>query len=178
MSPTGSLIRVIGNEIVQTFYSLTKHPISSSRELTAEETKEILSYKPEDLTLDKLSRLLGSKDENGKALPPRFKPEDIMTIPAGSYEGVKSSLKTTIGRYLFNLILFKGSGTDKVVPYVNEDATGDVFKSIESKISKALLVGDISTETIEKYINVRDWLGLELHAIITISFRYYPFYNL
>ena len=45
-----------------------------------------------------------------------------------------------------------------------------MFKGFESKISGALLTDKINTSIMEKYINTRDWLGLQLHAVITISF--------
>ena len=59
LSVNGSLIRAMGNEAVQTFYSLCKHPIKTSREITKEETEELLSLKPEDFTFTKLVALLG-----------------------------------------------------------------------------------------------------------------------
>ena len=160
----------MGNEAVQTFYSLCKHPIKTSREITKEETEELLSLKPEDFTFTKLVALLGSKEKNKERKKPRFIPEDIITIPKGKCCNNPSQIKTTVGRFIFNKILIEGCGLSDIQEFINEDVTGGVFKGFESKISGALLTDKINTSIMEKYINTRDWLGLQLHAVITISF--------
>ena len=48
--------------------------------------------------------------------------------------------------------------------------TDNEFKKIEKIISKALLFDECDTTEVKKYIDNRDWLGLQFHAIITTSF--------
>lgn len=166
----GSLIRKMGNEGSQTMYSLTKHPIKTSRKINAEETNYLLSLQPEDFTFEKLVSIFGHRLLSDKNEKPKFIPEDLITLPIDTCCKNKEKIDTTVGRYVFNRIIVEGCGLIDQLGYVNNELSDKAYKKLEAAIANASLQDKISPETLRKYINARDWLGYQLHAVITISF--------
>lgn len=171
LSTSGSLIRTIGNEAMQTFYSLTKAPGEKNRTITSSEREELISLKPEDLTFTKLVELFADKEtgaSNNKK--PRFEPGDKMTINTMEFCKNTQQIKTTVGRFIFNKILVEGCKFSEYVNFINDEVTKKVYKKFESQLSDMLLQDKISCDTMRSYLDTRDWLGLQLHAVVTISF--------
>lgn len=169
---TGRTVRTFEIEPVQTFYTMTKNPNKTSKELIGPDLDWLLSKSSEEFTFDILVGMLANlADDSERKLKgiPKFNCMDTITVPADK-SPTKQKLETTVGRYLFNYILFGRSGLFGVVPYINEPVTDKVYNKIETIISSALLNDEIDTDTMVKWINVRDWLGFQLHAVITTSF--------
>ena len=180
INDSGSNIRKVGKECMQTFFVLTKDPFGEFKELTKEETEFFLNLDPKDITFDKLVNWFGTTtkihsevDGDGKKTVmtgSRFNTSDTLVIPANSYHGIKQNTKTTLGRLIFDKVMIMGLGFDKIIGYHNEVLTAKKYGSIDKAITDALKVDEISVEQMKKYIDTRDWFGLQLHSVITTSF--------
>jgi hypothetical protein len=128
------------------------------RELTADETKEILALKRVDVTSELLksyfaARLTPSQTAAFYLLKPedpdfdkkhdeivnnskaRFLPNDTMYIPAGTFN-VKERTKTTIGRYLYNLLAIPNTPPLDYIGkygYINVPVTKKVLSDVIEK---------------------------------------------
>lgn len=170
ITPQGKNIRVIGAEAIQTFYTMTKGPLQNSKTLLRADVEKFLNMKPEDLTFDKLVDIFGDKtNDKVNVIKSKYSPTDKMILESKDYIN-KSRIETTLGRFIFTKILIEGCDLSDIIGYVNENLTEDKFKAIESKISTACREGKYSVDNMYKYIDTRDWLGLQLHSVITTSF--------
>lgn len=143
------------------------------RDITEAETKELLSLTPKDLTFRKLVSIFGSlRDENSKTLKAkkaRFEPQDGMTIRPDQYF-VKKITKTTVGAFIFNKYIIEGSHVQNATGYVDWEITDKGLQKLEDIISVALLDDKITRKEFDDYINRRDTLGQQLHAVVCSSF--------
>lgn len=176
ISADGGNIRDISKEAFQTFYVMTKDPDENSKDISKEDKQMLLDIGPDDITFSKLCAWFGDiknveKDgKNIKANKSRFNCNDIMIIGPTECPLVKEVTKTTIGRYVFNKLLIMGSGFGNFMEYVNDVLTSGNIKKMEKKIIAALLDDKITSKQMVHYIDTRNWLGLELHAVVTSSF--------
>nr|DAK39019.1 MAG TPA: RNA polymerase I subunit [Caudoviricetes sp.] len=173
LNMTGGMIRVIGNEASQTFYTMTKEFKQGKHKiLSSVETVDLLKMHRQDLTFDKLTELFGIcyDAETKTQKTPRFHCSDKLTIPKGTYGNNQEPIVTTVGRYIFNAILYEGTPIQQIVGYVNSTMEDKAFGKVEGKISDGVLTDTISVDDCKKYIDRRDWLGFQFHSIITSSF--------
>lgn len=169
ITPTGANIRVIGNEAIQTLYTLTKDPKKNTKSVPEDVKKEILSLPNEKLTFTYLISLLGKTKDGNKIKEPRFLSTDAITIKPHEYHN-KTEIKTTIGKLLFNRLCIEGCGFQDKVGYINYEVNSSGLKKLEKQLADFLIKNEIAADQFAKYIDIRDWLGLQLHAIITTSF--------
>lgn len=142
------------------------------RVITNEETKELLALTPRDLTFKKLVSLFGSLKDNGDKLKhnkPRFEPQDQMTILPTQYF-VKTKTVTTVGAFIFNKYIIEGAKVQDVTGYVDWEITDKGLGKLEGIISSALIEDKITRTEFDDYIQRRDVLGQQLHAVICSSF--------
>lgn len=169
----GSLIRYLEIEAIQTIYNLTKNPNNKNKTLNSVEVSNLTRLTPDDITFDLLVDLFGHIDHDDGYYP-KYNPEDKMTIPTGAYCNNKEPIETTIGRFILNKTLFEKTKIVDVIGYVNKELTEGAFMgkkgSVEGTIATALIEGKITTEQMYVYVDTRDWLSLQLHALITPSF--------
>ena len=173
LNMTGGLIRVIGYEASQTFYAMTKeYSPKRNRIIGSAEAIDLLNLTREDLTFDKLTDLFGiiKIGNSNTALEPKYKCGDRLIIPAGKLKGNEESITTTVGRWIFNIVLFSGTPLENIVGYQNDQMAGKTFDGIEDKISHALLLDKLTVSDVKAYIDRRDWLGFQFHSIVTTSF--------
>lgn len=173
LTVSGNLIRTVENEAIQTFYTLTKDPYKTSRKITGVEKKNLLALKPSDLTFTYMvSELFGDTSNNkGQKKKSKFNPNDIMILEPGDKIWVPhKGIQTTVGKFIYNKFIVEGVGLMSILGYENRCITEGIFKDIENKLSKALLTDKMTTEQMKKYVNYRDWFGLQMHAVITSSF--------
>lgn len=162
----GSLVRFVEIEAIQTFYNMSKEPSRSNKTLSIPEVHNLTKLTPNDITFDLLIDLFGHIGGN----KPKYEPEDKMTIPVGEYYN-KEPIETTVGRFIFNKTLIEKSGMVKVLGYINDVLTEGYFHNkLEGKIAVELIEGRITTDQMYTYVDTRDWLSLQLHALITPSF--------
>ena len=169
---TGESVRRVEIEAIQTFYTMTKNPTNKNKTVTGADLEWLLSKNPEDFTFSTLVGMFGDlvddTDRKNKGIP-KFNCQDKIIVPANK-NPFKKELNTTIGRYVFNMILIVRSGLIKAIPYINDVVTDKYYNKIESMVSEALLNDKIDTDIMTKWIDLRDWLGFQLHGVITTSF--------
>ena len=170
---SGKMKRFVENEAIQTFYVMTKDPTDTSRELTTVLVNTFQNMKPSDITFEWLVENFGDLTSNsdGKRsvsrLQSKFNMTDIVDIKI-PYLGFKG--KTTLGRLLYSKIMVEGCGLEKIMGFVNEPVTDDKHKYVERVIANGLKEDLVTVDQMYKYIDVRDWLGLQLHSVICTSF--------
>lgn len=170
ITPTGKNIRVVGNEAIQTLYALTKDPLKDSKTVSQQFVEELLSMKSSDITFDYLVELFGRKKEGNTTVVPPYHPTDIAVIRPMKYHKNKQAIRTTVGRIIFNKIILEDNQLEEKVGFVNHKINAKGLSELE-KILAILLTSDtITAEQMASYIDSRDWLGLQLHAVITTSF--------
>ena len=59
---------------------------------------------------------------------------------------------------------------DKFIGFVNEPITDGKNGKIEKAIANALKEDKVSVANMYRYVDTRDWLGLQLHSVICTSF--------
>lgn len=178
INASGSNIRKIGKEALQTFYVLTKDPYGEKRTLSDEDKEYFLSLKPEDITFTLLTDWFGDlaniedKPRSSERTLSKFRPTDEMTLSNKEYHLVKSDtpINTTLGRFIFNKILVEKLGFETIFDYQNKVFLAGVYGKFDAAVATALKDDKISVYQMIRYIDTRDWLGLQLHGIITTSF--------
>ena len=168
----GSFIRNIGNEGIQTIYTMTKNPKDNDKVLSASDSLKFIQMKPEDITFEFLVDTFGNITDisdgiNTKASKSKFNTTDIIDIkvPYNDFKG-----KTTLGRLLYNKIVFEQSGLSEVFGYINKEINKGANRDIKKTIANYTKEDKVTVDQLYKYIDCRDWLGLQLHAVITTSF--------
>lgn len=175
INASGQNIRKIELEAIQTFYTMTKDPGEKARHLNQQDTKYFTSLKPEEITFSKLVEWLGDTVdvENGRSTnttKSKYNCTDIIEITPDDYPGVKTKTVTTLGRFLYNKIIYEGCGLIDVYGYINEPITDKKHGYYEALLTNALREDKVSVDQMYKYTDTRDWLGLQLHGVITTSF--------
>ena len=121
----------------------------------------LLNMTGKDITLDFFMSLFGHF--NGKNIA---NPYDILIVPAGTFkykndkdeEKTNSSeFTTTIGLYIFNLLLSDCDMT-KVVGYVNKNLNKKGYSKIEQKMVYALIEDEISVDQFKDWQMIMQWL--------------------
>ena len=116
----------------------------------------ILSLKSEDVTADVIKSLIANTSE-GEA---PFDPTDSFTLPKGKLYNDKS-LKTTIGRYIFNLATLT-ERTGPHVGYINFPIDKSGMGKVEGKMSELLMNDIISVDDFSDWIDRLQWLGFSI----------------
>ena len=174
VSPNGQNVRTIKYEVYQTFYDMTREPNATSKHVPNEVKDELLKKPAKDFTFTYLRDLFGNtsmKDKNGKVYTKksRFEVNDIIHLEANEYHN-KMACDTTIGRLCWNKIMIDRIDLRRFFPYMNDVLIKKRSSKFESDVTQLLVDDKIDTHTFRDYINHRDWLGLQLHGIITVSF--------
>lgn len=173
INASGKMNRYLENEAIQTFYVMTKDPSDSSKELTTVLVNTFQNMKPSDITFEWLVDNFGNLTSvtggtrSIKQAKSKFNMTDIIDIKI-PYLGFTG--KTTLGRLLYSKIIVEGCGLEKVIGFVNEPITNGKNVGIEKLIANALKEDKVSVNQMYKYIDTRDWLGLQLHSVICTSF--------
>lgn len=140
--------------------------------LKDEYKRMLLGMTPDDITSEFIFKYLAdtSKIVNGKfvSVPSTIKTYDTFTLSKGEYFNT-DTITTNVGLFIFNKFLIEESFS-KVVGYVNTPVNAKVQKSIESKISQALLDDVITVEEMVKYLNKLQWISKEFNAVFSGSF--------
>lgn len=127
------------------------------RTLTASETNELLSLKKSDIN-DKLLRSYFSipiGKENA-----RFNSFDVFSLPKDHLYN-KESIRTTVGRYIFNLYVLPTPYL-KRYGYWNNVVDADTLKTIQSQMGTMILNDEMTTYEYIDFINYGEWLGMNV----------------
>ena len=162
-------------------FSQNKH--WPARDITKEETKELLELKPEDLTTKKLQYLFGANlsrtnfNELSKVNPedknydeiiekvnaetkPKFQTDDRMIIPVGLFYNT-SEIHTTVGRYIYNMYAVPKKDPMnymKIFGYTNVALNKKALEKIEKNFATYILdlVGNEKIEALKQYTEWMD----------------------
>jgi DNA-directed RNA polymerase beta' subunit len=180
INASGKNIRYVENEAIQTFYTLTKEPKGTVRELSEEDKKYFVELKPEDITFSKLVEWFGDtvnmETEDNKEVratnikKSKYNPTDTLTITHKEYPLVEGTVQTTLGRLIYNKLIVEGVGLFDVLGYVNYVLDDSGNGKVERAVTTALKDDKMTVDQMYKYVDTRDWLGLQLHGVITTSF--------
>ena len=178
INASGQNIRKVENEAIQTFYTMTKEPKSTDKVLSNKYVEYFTSLKPGEITFAMLVDWFGNltsmesdnKEKPQKASKSKYSCTDIMTITPSEYPLVSGPTKTTLGRFIFNKLMIEEIGLGNILGYVNNVLDDGGFGKIEKAVTLALKDDKVTVDQMYKYVDMRDWLGLQLHGIITTSF--------
>lgn len=170
VNASGKLIRVISSEAIQTFYTFTKD-YDNKKPCPKEKVAALLEMTEADFTFGKMTHMFGHTS-NGKTMRnPDYNLGDTMTVPANFWNN-KEPINTTVGRFVFYQMLVNFTGLSPVIGFeiVNKPVTDKVCGKMEAMISNALKDKLTESDTVETYIDMRDWFGLQMHAVVCTSF--------
>lgn len=166
---TGTNIRQIGQEGLQTFYILTKEPKDKTRIVPVSEVERFVKTPTSDYTFTFLMDTFAKKRDGDKVGEAKYKTTDIVKLKAGQYFN-KEEITTTLGRLFYNKIIVEACGLKDVLGYVNKVLIKGAMFGIEDQISSSIADGTFPSMNMVKYIDHRDWLGYQGHAVVGASF--------
>lgn len=172
MNTSGKNVRIIEIEPIQTYFVLSKDPNKDSKEVTGSDLTWLLDRKPTDFTFSTMVYMLGDlKDDSDRKVKnvPKYNIWDTITVPANK-SPTKKELKTTVGRWVLNKVLFERTGMYKAVGYINDVVTDGKFQSLETIICQALLDDVITIDEMYQWQDIKNWFGQQMHAVVTTSF--------
>lgn len=126
--------------------------------------EHILKLSRDDFGQKVINYLFG----NVKGIGARFKRTTELIIPINTYYGNKTPIKTSMGNYVVNLILYN-ENIYKIIGYINKRFSGDVIESNEKKIASALLESKLTTLDVIDYLNRVQFYGFGLNSMISVS---------
>ena len=174
INASGQNIRYVESEAIQTFYTMTKEPPKGSRILPKEEKMKFVRLNPKDITFEKLVDWFGdlaNEEENKiKEHKSKYNMTDKITLSHEEYPLVEGTIQTTLGRLMYTKIIVEGCGLEKVLGYVNFVINDGGNGKIENAVTEALIDDKITTDQMYDFVDTRDWLGMQLHGVITTSF--------
>jgi hypothetical protein len=166
----GRNVRIMQYEVPQTFYDITKDPNKESKPILQEVVNELVDRPSSDYTFEFITAHIAYRMvEGGKHR--MYAPNDTITIPKGTFKN-SQPIQSTIGRLIFYKIMVEDLGLQSFISYeeINKPFTKKDTNAFESKVSMLLVEDKIDTDRFADYINHRDWLGLQLHGAVTVSF--------
>ena len=137
--------------------------ITKDMKCTADNLADYIVYMTEkDINYDFIMSLFGTF--KGKSL---CHPYDLLVVPPNSFHFIdekgkertnKNKFTTTIGLYLFNLIV-ADIGFSKLFEgyYINTTLNKKQFEKIEQRLSYALIEDDITTAQLKRWENTMQW---------------------
>ena len=130
--------------------------------LSDAEVKEVLAVDIENIELKQLHKWFADYKDHKR----RFNTYDEFTLPANK-AGNKESIKTSIGRYIFNGFCL--AKLHKFIDYINEPITGEFIEKLNNRIGKLLLEDKIDGQTFKDYFNRHQWLGFSTVCFLAPS---------
>ena len=124
----------------------------------------LFSLKSDTITATDIFRLFNKKfipGVNGgdpEISPPMFFPTDKITIKRGQLSNVSADIETTVGRYIFNLVVVDHAFGNKI-PYVNETLRSKNVDKLQNHLSDELLMGRITGEEFGIFQTRLVWLN-------------------
>ena len=175
INASGQNIRYTELEVIQTFYTMTKDPPAGSRTLPAIDKKYFLELPMEEYTFSNMVKWFGDTadiDDGDKTtvVKSKFNMTDKMTLTHQEYKYVDGTIDTTLGRFLYNKVVMEGSGILDYMGFINVELNDKNYGGVQRKVTNGLINDLITVPQMYKYTDLRDWLGLQMHGVITTSF--------
>lgn len=123
----------------------------------------LFSLRPDKILMTDIYRLFNKSVHplpNGKmdVQPPMFFPTDKITVPKGTLPNIKFDIETTVGRYIFNLVVIAAAFGDKV-EYINKTMRNSDFEKLQNYLCDEVLMGRISGAEFGKFQTRIIWLN-------------------
>lgn len=123
----------------------------------------LFSLKPDSILMTDIYNLFNKKSNvlpNGKIeiIAPLFQPTDKINVPKGTLPNIKFDIETTVGRYIFNLVVIAAAFGDKV-EYINKTMRNDDFEKLQNYLCDEVLMGRISGAEFGKFQTRIVWLN-------------------
>ena len=140
-----------------------------SRELTDKEVSDLLSMKKSEITNQKLIDLFAASLHVNK---PRYNTYDTFTLKRGVFYN-ETDLKTTIGRYVFNMFCLPECYL-KENHFYNDEVNKESLGKIENKMATMIIEDRMTTEEYTDFMNRTEWLGMCLckYLVPSLSFDF------
>jgi hypothetical protein len=133
----------------------------------SEENKSfLLSLGEEDVTLSMLEKMFANKHNT----PAMFKTDDYFTLPKGRLHN-DTSITTTAGRYIFNLLVLSPK-IITLVGYQNQAMDDGAVGSLENRLSEYLIEDKITVPEFVDYLDKLQWLGFITAKFLNASLTY------
>ena len=174
---TGTNSRVVGNEILNSYYALSKEG-KDPKKITDMDSTEYLTTSPDGFTRSKIVHMFAdttniAEKKNANRRKARHQTWDRITIPKDYFYPGHAETVTTIGRFLFNKYVLQGAGiipaTEMFLNVINKGTLED----LDNEIGYLYMDDKISRAQFNLYIDRRDNLGYWLNGMLvnTISPR-------
>ena len=177
LNVNGSSTRRIEFEAIQTLYNITKNTNDKHGSISNEMRSRLIALEPKDITFELLLELFADttsiqKKKEGDISKAKSKLhlQDKMVINKGEYCDNPSKIETTVGKFIYNKFMIEGLDLYQYIGYVDWELTDSGNAKLEGILSQLLLDDKIETKTFFKYVDYRDWLGEQLHFVVTTSF--------
>lgn len=133
------------------------------RDLSSSDVVELLSLNEEDITLSLLKDYFAYRKNN----EPKFNVNDRFTLEANIL-GNKERVRTTVGKYIFNLFILKPKLIN-YIGYYNKVLNKKNIGGLDGKVSSLFLEDKISSEDIMMYIDKMQWLSYGISSFLNSS---------
>ena len=133
--------------------------------------KKIFLEKPsKEWTYEYITSLVSDKydKKTNKVIRSKYKANDTFTLNAGEYIN-KEKVETTLGSLIFNKIVVEPSGCSGILGYVNRVIDNGAYGDLTRALASAVLSGVISRDTMAKFLNLFENVGMRLHAALASS---------
>lgn len=174
---SGSNSKVVGREVFNSFYELTKDG-KNAVDIKPVYQEKYLEMKPSDITRSFLADIFADTVDNssGKNVAKHkslHNTWDKMTVPANYFFEGQEKISTTIGRFFANKFVLEGSGVIETVGYQNKVINKGTLGDIDNTIGNLYMEDKIDKNNFNSYLDRRDTMGYWLNGMIahTISQR-------
>lgn len=175
LTVAGSNSKVVAKEVFNTLYELSKIG-PDPKPVPAADVETYLSMDPDDFTLSFLTSMFAttvdcSSGRSTKRHNAKHQTWDTMTVPANHFYKGQPAIKTTIGRFIVNKLIFEAAGIIEAVKYREVIFNSTTIGSIDTLVGHLYLEDRITRQQYNAYTDRRDNLGYWLNAMLahTIS---------
>lgn len=135
-----------------------------TKQLTPEDVKEVLSLKDSDITGTLLKKYFACFYGEKEA---RFQPNDWFMLPKNTFYN-KETIKTTIGRYLYNIFALPEPYLKKY-GYLNYPLKASNIGDLETLMGNMILQDEMTTKQYAQYMDRTEWISMNCAFYITPS---------
>ena len=135
-----------------------------ARELTHDEIENILKLTRKDITATKLKDLFAIDQGKSRA---KFQPNDTFTLSPNKFFN-KTQIKTTIGRYIYNMFCIPEPYLKKF-GYMNDELVEDMIGDLEKRMGSMILNDELSTKEYAEFMDNSEWIGMNMCYYIAPS---------
>lgn len=157
----GDFRRSVGKEPVQLMYTFTRDPKPNERPKTIPANhpliQHIMGLKDGELEISTLYKYTVTFDENKK---PEVEFYDNVTITR-----LGKKVETTVGRLIYNKVLFGLLWDNKHFPYINEQFNNKKFENACKLIGQLQIEKKCPSETVSRVIDLNTEMGMRLSTI-------------